>query len=87
MDFLLNNSLQGFNFYTGGVFFIVTVWSLLWKGAALWTATKNNEKYWFVALLILNTVGILEIIYLFIFAKKKLKVQDILPGLKNFFQR
>ena len=50
---------------------VVLIWTLFWKGCALWIAGKNNKKWWFLALLVLNTVGILEIIYIFYFAKKK----------------
>jgi len=50
---------------------IVVLWTLFWKGYAVWTAVKKDQKVWFVALLIFNTVGILEIIYLFFVAKKK----------------
>ena len=49
----------------------IIIWVLFWKGYAVWTAVKNNDKKWFVALLILNTLGILEIIYVFYVAKKK----------------
>ena len=45
-------------------------WSFIWKGLALWRAAKNSQKYWFMALLVVNTMGILEIIYLKFFAKK-----------------
>ena len=45
------------------------IWSLIWKGMALWRSARNGQKYWFIALLIVNTVGILEIIYLKFFAK------------------
>jgi len=41
------------------------------KGFALWTAAQNNKKGWFVALLFLNTLGILEILYLLVFSKRK----------------
>ncbi len=44
-------------------------WSLVWKGLALWRAAHRGEKVWFIAFLLLNTVGILEIIYLFLIAK------------------
>ena len=50
---------------------LIIIWILFWKGYAIWTAVKNNHKGWFVAVLILNTFGILEIIYLFGVAKKK----------------
>jgi len=46
-------------------------WSLIWKGIALWKAARNGSKPWFIVLLIVNTVGILEIIYIFAFSKKK----------------
>lgn len=41
------------------------------KGIALWRAGRNYHKGWFVALFILNTVGLLEIIYLLTAGKKK----------------
>ena len=52
-------------------FIILAIWSLTWKGIALWKAAKNDSKPWFIALLVINTVGILEIIYIFYFSKKK----------------
>lgn len=45
-------------------------WVLFWKGLALWRAARNNQQGWFIAILILNTLGVLEILYLFIFSKK-----------------
>lgn len=51
-------------------FIPIIIWVLFWKGYALWITVKNNDKKWFVAILILNTLGILEIIYLFYIAKK-----------------
>ncbi|MDX9913747.1 MAG: DUF5652 family protein [Candidatus Moranbacteria bacterium] len=47
------------------------IWELVWKGIALWKAAKNNQLNWFTALLILNTVGILPIIYIQFFQKNK----------------
>ncbi len=52
-------------------FIVVIAWSLVWKGIALWHAARNSQKGWFIAMLIVNTVGILEIIYLCCFQKKK----------------
>jgi hypothetical protein len=49
---------------------LLLLWSLAWKGWALWLAARRNEKAWFIILLILNTVGILEIIYIFAIAKQ-----------------
>jgi len=47
----------------------LALWSIPWKGVALWKAAKQNNLAWFVVLLIVNTVGILEILYIFIFSK------------------
>lgn len=60
------------------VLFALLVWSYSWKGLALWRAGRNKQRNWFIALLILNTVGLLEITYLFFFAKEKLALDDLL---------
>lgn len=51
------------------VVLVLVVWSLVWKGLALWHAARRGEKVWYVVLLVLNTAGILEIVYLFAVAK------------------
>jgi len=56
---------------------LVIVWSILWKGLALWHSARRHQGWWFVIILILNTAGILEIIYLF--AVLKLKFHDLFP--------
>ncbi len=43
---------------------VLAVWELIWKGMALWRAGKNRHLVWFVVILVINTVGILPIIYL-----------------------
>ena len=57
----------------------VVVWSIVWKGFALWRAAKNDSKVWFIIFLCLNTVGILEILYLYVFSKKKAAPQAVVP--------
>jgi formate-dependent nitrite reductase membrane component NrfD len=51
------------------VFSIVMVWSAIWKAIALWKAARRGETAWYVIMLLLNTLGILEIIYIFAIAK------------------
>ena len=58
------------------LFFILVIWIMIWKGIALWKAAQNNSKSWFISLLVLNTVGILEIIYIFFFSDKKGKSEE-----------
>lgn len=55
------------------VLFFLVIFDLVWKGIALWKASKNNHLVWFVFLLLLNTVGILPIIYIFFFQKTSSK--------------
>ncbi|MDO8510243.1 MAG: DUF5652 family protein [bacterium] len=46
------------------------VWTIPWKGYALWRAARLSHRWWFVALLIINTFSILEIFYIFVISKK-----------------
>ncbi|HOM77711.1 MAG TPA: DUF5652 family protein [bacterium] len=46
------------------ILFLVIIWTLSWKGVALWKAAQNKQKGWFVAILVINSIGILEIAYL-----------------------
>lgn len=64
------------NFPPLGVF-IIFLWTIFWKGLALWRAANQEQRNWFIALLIINTAGILDIIYLFNFAKKKMTLDDL----------
>ena len=50
--------------------FPIAIWSLFWMGWALWRAAKNDSKVWFVVLLLIHTLGILDIIYIFFISKK-----------------
>ncbi len=56
MDFL---NIQNKTFFV-----IYTMLFVALKGFVLWRASKNDHKIWFVAVLFLNTLGIVEIIYL-----------------------
>ncbi len=56
---------------------ILVLWSLAWKGLALWKSAQLSHKTWFVVMLIANTMGLLEIIYIFFIAKKYEVVTEI----------
>ena len=53
-------------------FYLVLIWSAVWKGLGLWRSARNRHLVWFIFILIVNSVGILPIIYL-IFHRKKRK--------------
>jgi len=61
--------------------YVLLVWTLFWKGVALWRASKVEQRNWFIVLLvfstIVNTAGLLEIAYLFYFCKKKLTIAEV----------
>ena len=57
-------------------FMLLVAWSLVWKGMALWRSAKLGQKAWYIALLVINTAGILEILYLFSFSKKQVPPQQ-----------
>lgn len=47
---------------------------------AVWKAAKLSQKYWFIALFLLNTIGILDILYIFVISKKKAGNEKVLPN-------
>lgn len=53
------------------VIILLALIDIVLKGIALWHAAKNNQRNWFIALLIINTVGILPLFYLRYFQKKQ----------------
>lgn len=51
---------------------LIIAWSLAWKGMGLWASARKGQKVWFIAILIVNSMGILEIIY---FISEKIKAK------------
>ncbi len=49
---------------------IVSIWDSVWKAISLWKSARNGHLVWFICLLVFNTVGILPIIYTFLFSEK-----------------
>ena len=50
---------------------LAVVWSMVWKAIALWRAGRNGHLVWFIVMFIINTLGILEIIYIFAFSRRE----------------
>lgn len=70
--------------------FLIATWTVVWKGTALWKAARKESKFWFIILLLVNTIGLLEIAYIFFlnridFGKyfKKLDLSHLLGSLKK----
>jgi hypothetical protein len=70
MSQMMGGYAPGFGF-DGTFFLLIVAWSLFWKALALWHSARRGQPYWFAAMLLINTAGILEIVYLFAVAKVK----------------
>ncbi len=46
----------------------VVVWGVAWKAVSMWHAARDGSKPWYTALLLANTAGILDAIYIFRFS-------------------
>lgn len=64
---------QGFSGFAAlaPLILLMALWSIFWKGLALWHSGRRGQHVWFIVMLVVNTVGILEIVYLFGVAKLK----------------
>jgi hypothetical protein len=63
-QFLIDNSW---------VIWVAVAWTLPWKAVALWKSARADQMWWYIFLLIINTLGLLEILYIFAFAPKSKK--------------
>lgn len=68
--------------YTGFPFAPVVFWlipfivlEVILKGFALWKAAQRKEMIWFIAILVLNTLGILPAVYLLFVQRKPAEVK------------
>ena len=64
----------GIPFFKGAMLLAILLavaWEVVWKGVALWKAGRNARLVWFICLFIFNTLGILPIIYIFAFSRRK----------------
>ena len=59
----------GFGPFWNPLLLVLLIWTIYWKYHALWHAAKHDNRWWFLALLVVNTLGILEILYLYVFSK------------------
>jgi len=62
---------------------IISIWALVWKGFALWKASKKNSIIWFILLLVVNTLGILEILYIYVFSELGRRKSSKMPAKKK----
>lgn len=51
--------------FNPGLILPLVIWGIFWKSWALWKAAGKRQLVWFIILMIFNTLGILEIAYIF----------------------
>lgn len=49
---------------------LLTIWDLFWRGRGMWISAQKKQPIWFVAILLLNTVGIVPLVYIYGFSKR-----------------
>lgn len=61
------------------VVIMLVVWEMIWKGLALYLSARDDSRVWFVAILFINSAGILPILYLLIrlWKKRQMKYQIV----------
>jgi hypothetical protein len=67
MDNLLHDYLP---FFITGIV-VLAIWDSIWKLIALWRSARNNDLAWFICIAVINTIGILPIVYILINRKKE----------------
>lgn len=66
---------------------VFIVWHLFWKGLALWKSASKKHLAWFIILLMVNTIGILEIAYILYLNKWSIDDGKLLAFLEKNFQK
>lgn len=59
-------TIEAYTFETWQVVVIgvAVILEVILKGLALWKAARNDQSVWFTVLLVLNTAGVLPLLYL-----------------------
>lgn len=52
-------------------FTLAIIWSMVWKYWALWRSARKDDRSWFLVFCVVNTLGILEILYIYVFSRPK----------------
>lgn len=75
-NFLGPNALNQQNPMAFKLLWPFAILDIVLKGFALWRAVQRKQLYWFIALLLVNSLGILPGIYLYLTSKKKKAKED-----------
>ena len=65
------------------LFMVILLWSVIWKLLAFWKSARKGHVIWFIAFAIINTLGIIEILYIYIFSNIKLSKHPVKSKRRN----
>ncbi len=58
------SNIMGVKYGTFGLLIPFMILDLILRGISLWRSAKKGQNVWFIALLVVNSMGILPLIYL-----------------------
>lgn len=65
-------------------FTLFIIWSIFWKGLALWKSARNKHLSWFILIFIINTLGLFEIAYVFFLFRYDFGSKALLKFLEKY---
>ncbi len=85
----MNNFNQALNQLLYNPWFVWTflIWVLFWKGFALWRASQKKQLIWFIILLSVNSMGLLEIAYISLLNRWSIDGGRLLTFLEKTFDK
>ena len=72
----MHDSLENLPIWVIIVIIVLALFDAVMKVIAMWKSARNNHLVWFIFIAIVNTVGILPIIYLVLHRKKAVPVVE-----------
>ncbi len=49
---------------------VILIWTAVWKLYGMWKSARKGHIAWFIIIAFLNTVGIIPILYIYVFADR-----------------
>lgn len=74
MEFI--SEIPSFLFWLIPLIIVLSIWESAWKIIAMWRSARNNDIAWFITIAVINTIGILPIIYLLTHKEDKSKINQ-----------
>lgn len=65
------------------LFAVLVIWGLTWKFLGMWKAARKGSIVWFIVIAVTNTMGILPILYLYIFSEMGKKKSVARPARRS----